>query len=89
MCRLQRRILLGNRRYCYPLTITDFASRYDPGNAEWQRDLMVSLLKLSEVTSDKATAMRALEVMLAMQARGILASRDARMIEEFKRRAGL
>ena len=20
--------MLGNRRYCYPLTITDFASRY-------------------------------------------------------------
>lgn len=26
--RLQREFLLGNRRYCYPLTITDFASRY-------------------------------------------------------------
>ena len=22
------KFLLGNRRYCYPLTITDFASRY-------------------------------------------------------------
>jgi putative transposase len=21
-------MLLGNRRYCYPLTVTDFASRY-------------------------------------------------------------
>jgi putative transposase len=26
--RLQGEFMLGNRRYCYPLTITDFASRY-------------------------------------------------------------
>ena len=28
MCRLQRRISSGQSQYCYPLTITDFASRY-------------------------------------------------------------
>src|SRR5207247_2119035 len=28
VCRLQRRIHARNRRYCYPLTVTDFASRY-------------------------------------------------------------
>ena len=28
VCGLQGEFMLGNRRYCYPLTITDFASRY-------------------------------------------------------------
>ena len=28
VCRLQRRVPLGNRIYCYPLTVTDHASRY-------------------------------------------------------------
>jgi len=26
--RLQGRVQLGNKRYCYPLTVTDYASRY-------------------------------------------------------------
>ena len=60
----------------------------DPGNAGWQRDLIVSYVKLSEVTGDQAYAAKELEVALAMQQRGILAPRDAWMIEELKQRAG-
>jgi hypothetical protein len=47
----------------------------------------VSLVKLSEVTGDKAYAAQALEIALAMKQRGILAPRDAWMIEELRRRS--
>ena len=59
----------------------------DPGNAEWQRDLIVSYVKLSDATGDKMYTVQALEIALAMQKRGILAPRDGWMIEELKRRA--
>ena len=43
---------------------------------------------MNEATGDKAYAARALKVALDMQQRGILAPRDAWMIEDLKRRAG-
>ena len=46
---------------------------------------MVSFVKLSEVTGDKAYVGNALDVALGMQQRGILAPRDAWMIEDLKR----
>jgi tetratricopeptide (TPR) repeat protein len=74
--------------YQASLNIAERLTEGDPGNAEWQRDMVVSLVKLNDVTSDKAYAARALDTVLAMQQRGILAPRDSWMIEELKRRAG-
>ena len=74
--------------YRASLAIRERLAKADPGNAEWQRDLIVSYVKLSEVTGDKAYATQALDVALDMQQRGILAPRDAWMIEDLKRRAG-
>jgi hypothetical protein len=48
----------------------------------------VGFVKLSQVTGDKAYAAKALDVALAMQGRGVLALRDAWMIEELKRLVG-
>jgi len=47
----------------------------------------VSFVKISEVTGDKAYAGKALDLALGMQQRGILAPRDAWMIEDLKRRS--
>ena len=63
-------------------------AKADPGNAGWQRDLIVSYVKLSEVTGDKMYVLQALDIALAMQERGILAPRDHWMIEDLRRRAG-
>lgn len=60
----------------------------DSANAEWQHDLIVNYVKLSEVTVEKAYVLKSLKVAEDMQARGILAPRDAWMIEDLKRRAG-
>jgi len=68
--------------------IAERLARTDPGNAEWQRDLVGSFVKLSEATGDKAYAAKALDVAVEMQKRGILAVDDAWMIEDLKRRAG-
>ena len=54
----------------------------------WQRDLIVSYVKLSDVTGDKMYDVQALDIALAMQKRGILAPRDGWMIEDLRRRAG-
>ena len=70
------------------LAIAEALAARNPRNAEWQRDLIVSFVKLSEVTGDRSYATRALEIARSMQARGTLAPRDAWMIDELKRRAG-
>jgi tetratricopeptide (TPR) repeat protein len=70
------------------LKIRERLAQADPGNAGWQRDLIVSFVRLSEVTGDKTYAGKALDLALRMQQRGILAPRDAWMIEELKRRSG-
>ncbi len=70
------------------LAIAEALAERDPANAEWQRDLIVSNVKLSEVTGDKSFTRRALEIAESMQQRNSLAPRDARMIEELRRRAG-
>ena len=58
----------------------------DPSNAGWQRDLIVSNVKLSEITGEKRYVARALEVAHAMAERGILAPVDAWMVEDLERR---
>ncbi len=70
------------------LAIAEALAARDPANSEWQRDLIVSLVKLGEATGDRAYAVRALEIARSMQAHGILAPRDAWMIDDLKRRAG-
>ena len=74
--------------YRASLAIRERLAKADPGNAEWQRDLIVSYVKLSDVTGDKMYDVQALEIALAMQKRGILAPRDSWMIEDLRRRAG-
>ena len=66
----------------------ELAARY-PANAEWQRDLIVSFVKLSEVTGEGDYVVKALHIAFAMQERGTLAPRDAWLVGELRRRAGL
>jgi tetratricopeptide (TPR) repeat protein len=68
------------------LNIRERLSRSDPGNAAWQRDLIVSNVKLSEVTGDKSYLEKALAVVLDMQRRNSLAPRDVWIIDELRRR---
>lgn len=68
------------------LVIRERLAKTDPGNAGWQRDLIVSYVKLSEVTNDVSYVAKALDITLAMQQRGILAPTDRWMIEELKQR---
>jgi hypothetical protein len=56
--------------------------------AGWQRDLIVSLVKLSEATGDRAYARKALDIAVGMQQRGVVAPRDAWIVAELKRRGG-
>ncbi|MGE0500703.1 MAG: caspase family protein [Rhizobiaceae bacterium] len=50
----------------------------DPGNAEWQRDLIVSHFKLAQAGADARTHLgKALAITLAMERNGILAPSDA------------
>jgi len=70
------------------LALGEALAARDPLNAEWQRDLIVSLVKLGESTGDAIYTARALRVAQEMQRRGILAPRDAWMVDELKRRAG-
>jgi tetratricopeptide (TPR) repeat protein len=86
--RAQGNLAAALESYRASLAIRERLARADASNAGWQRDLIVSYVKLSEVTGDKAYAVKALDVVLAMQWRGILTPRDAWMIEELKRRAG-
>jgi hypothetical protein len=74
--------------YRKQLSIAEALAARDPANAEWQRDLIVSFVKLGEVTGDNAYTDKALHVALGMQQSGILAPRDAWMIEELERRSG-
>jgi hypothetical protein len=70
------------------VAIAERLAKADPGNARWQRDLMVLCIKIAEVDSSQARAMlsRAAEIANSMQSRGILAPRDTWMIEELVRR---
>ncbi|GLI37946.1 hypothetical protein KI811_05985 [Geobacter hydrogenophilus] len=69
------------------LAIRERLAKADPGNAGWQRDLIVSYVKLSEATNDSSYAAKALDIALEMQKRDTLAPSDTWIIEELKRRA--
>ena len=74
--------------YRASLAILERLAKADPGNAGWQRDLIVSYVKLRDVTGDKMYDAQALDIALAMQKRGILAPRDGWMVEDLRRRVG-
>ncbi|MBK9027192.1 MAG: hypothetical protein IPN98_04750 [Propionivibrio sp.] len=69
------------------LTIAEVLAARDPLNAEWQRDLIVSFVKLGESSGDTSFTARALHIAQEMQRRGILAPRDAWLVDDLKRRA--
>lgn len=68
--------------------IFETLAKRDPRNSEWQRDLIVSYVKLSEVTGDKTYVTKALQIAQTMQKRGTLQPRDAWMVDELKRMSG-
>ncbi|MEO8630904.1 MAG: hypothetical protein ABI612_22825, partial [Betaproteobacteria bacterium] len=84
----QRNLPAALESYRASMRIRERLAQADPGNAGWQRDLIISFVKLSEVTGEKSYASRALQVALDMQQRAILAPRDEWMIEDLKRRSG-
>jgi len=67
------------------LEITTLLAAHDPGDSDTQRDFIASLLKMNQVTGDKAYAAKALEVALALQQGGVASSNDVRMIENLRR----
>jgi hypothetical protein len=68
--------------------IFETLAKRDPGNSQWQRDLIVSYVKLSEATGDKAYVRKALDIAQMMQKKGTLVPRDAWMVNELKRMLG-
>jgi predicted negative regulator of RcsB-dependent stress response len=68
------------------LAIREALAARDPANAEWQRDLVVSHVKLGAAGDGKAHFAAALDIATTMQTKGTLAPRDARLIDDLKRR---
>ena len=70
--------------------IRDKLAARDPANAEWQRDLIVSNVKLAEVAEEASKAKRhyraALDVAVALRDAGRLAPVDAWMVEDLEAR---
>ncbi len=79
--------------YEQSLAIRQDLAEADPGNAGWQRDLIVSHWKLATVAGEEAKAAEAaaayreaLAIASAMQSAGTLAPRDAWIPDELRRR---
>jgi hypothetical protein len=70
------------------LAIRDRSARSAPDDALWQRDLVVSCVKVAETDRSQAKVMllRAAEVAHQMQSRGLLAPRDSWIPGEIARR---
>ena len=67
-----------SKSYRDSLAIAERLAAGDPGNAEWQRDLVASHYQLALAGGDAREHLtRALGIALAMQANGILAPADA------------
>ncbi|MDA8051948.1 MAG: trypsin-like peptidase domain-containing protein [Rhodospirillales bacterium] len=84
---------LGDRagaaaEYRAGLAIAEVLARRDPANAEWQRDLAISLVKLSEADPGAARGFlsRAVEIARGLEAAGRLAPADARLPADLARR---
>jgi tetratricopeptide (TPR) repeat protein len=79
--------------YRASLAIFERLAQADPGNAGWQRDLIVSNVKLAEIAGQanegakaRAHYQAALEIAAALQATGRLAPRDAWMVGDLEAR---
>jgi tetratricopeptide (TPR) repeat protein len=70
------------------LAVAEFLVAAEPGNADWLRALLVSCVKLFGETLDKAYAVRALNIALDMQRRGLLAPADGWMVDQLKKETG-
>jgi len=70
------------------LAIRETLSRRDPGNAEWERDLIVSCVKIAVADPQAAPALltRALDIATQLQASGKLAPVDAWIPDALARR---
>jgi hypothetical protein len=68
--------------------ILERLAQSDPGNAVWQRDLIVTYVKLAEVdlTGSRSFLIHALTIAQQMQRRGQLAPVDMRMLDDLARR---
>ena len=76
------------RSYRDGLAIAERLAAADPGNAEWQRDLIVCCVKIAETFPTEARAMltRALAIATRLRDTGGLAPVDAWMPDELARR---
>ena len=73
------------------LEISQTLARRDPANTEWQRDLIVSCVKISEndPSGARASLLRALDIARALEASGRLAPVDAWIPGDLTRRLAL
>jgi hypothetical protein len=70
------------------LAIADRLAQADPGNAGWQRDLIVLCVKLAGIdqTGARTFLARAQQIAKQMQQRGQLAPRDLWMLDDLAKR---
>ena len=70
------------------LAAIEIAAKSNPGNARWQRDLIVSCVKVSQLDPSQAKAVltRAADVLSQMKSQGQLAPSDAWMPDDIARR---
>jgi hypothetical protein len=70
------------------LAIAERLAQAEPDRADYQRDLIVSYVKMSgnEPAEARAQLLRALSVARSLQSRGRLAPADAWMLDELARR---
>jgi hypothetical protein len=63
-------------------------AKTDPGNADWQRDLIISDVRIAQLDPSEAKERltRAAEVVSQMQSRGQFAAKDAWMPAEIAKR---
>ncbi len=66
------------------LSLAESWAARDPNNAEWQRDLIVSLVKTGTVKANKAYFKRALDIAASLLKSGKLGPADAWMIDTLK-----
>ena len=79
----------ARQAYLKSLAIAERLAAAEPDRADYQRDIIVSLVKLSEIErgADASRALsRALGVVETLAESGRLAPADARMIEDLRQR---
>jgi len=76
--------------YRTALAVRETLTRRDPANTQWQRDLIVSYVKMAEAepTAARAQLSRALDIARTLQSEGRLAPTDAWVIDDLTQRLG-